>query len=501
MTDPIIVVAGFSSTNKVPGYFGSNIFVGGKPAGNLFQRRVLLVGRMGSNSTAAVATIYPIYSEGDSMQFGYRGELARMIRAAVRANPSATIFACAVADTGSPAAATATITIAGTSTAAYTFAYRFAGVLVTGTVPAGSTVTQAAAVIRDAFNANPELPMAATSSAGVVTITVDTLGARGNQYILAQDATGLASGVTSNLAGGSALASGAVPLSGGSVGTESYTSLLAAVATAQYDRIAPASNDATSLQAWQAHLLSQSGALVGNLEQLVYATNTTLSAAQSLTQSSLNEPLMQALWLLNSETHPSELAAIHAATRATTEEANPSPRYLNTPVPGAAPQVYRGDWPGITVLDAALQSGVTPLRTTEDGKVVVVRGICTYSKNGSSSDFRCLDINVPTMGQYARQRGGQIWNDEILPVYIHVRPNPGPDDPDPPGDVIYPDLWKRFVMSEHADWEGNGWAIETAENPPTVVYDKTGKRLMMEEPVVATPLNYQLGVNVRSIQP
>jgi len=496
MATPIIIVSGFSPTNKVPGFFGVNAWASGKPSANLYRRKVLLVGRMGAGSTATAATVYPIFSEADAVQFGVRSELARMIRVALKED-GVTLYACAVADSGSPTAATATITIGGTWTANWSFRYRLCGQLVTGTIASSDSPTQAAVKIVAAFNADPHLPMVATSSVGAVTLTIDTAGARGNQYVLAQDQLELPSTATSTLAGGTALTGGAVPFTSGAVGTESYTTLLAAISTTQYDRIAVACNDATGLQAWQTHLLSQSGALIGNLEQVVYATNGTLVAAQSLTQTSLNEPLMQGLWFLNSETHPSELAASHAAKRAITEEANPSPRYLNTLVKGAAPQAYRADWPSVTVRDSALNAGVTPLMTTEDGKVVVNRGITTYSKNGSSADFRCLDINNVSMGQYARERVADLWDTVFLPEYDHVRADPGIDDPDVPAGVLTPSFFKNSIIGEQKTWESNGWVIDVDLNPPTVVYDSGARRLMLDMPFVAAPPNYQLGAITR----
>lgn len=490
----IVIVAGFSPGNKVPGAKGMNIYATGRSSSSLYQRLVLCVGLMGSGSTATANTIYDIYQDSDADKFGPRGELARMVRAA-NLNDGVKIKAIAVTPGGSAVAATATIILTGTWSAPWTARYRIAGQLVTALIGASMTITQAHAAIAAAFSGSAQTPVTATSSVTSVVLTCDTPGVRGNQYILAQDQTEMPSTAGSALAGGSALTGGAVPLSGGSV-LETYTSLLAVIATAQYDRIALAANDATSLGAWRTHLLSQAGATIGNLEQAVFATNGLLTAAQSLSQSTLNEPTMQNLWLLSSETHPSELAASHAGYRAVNESSNPSPRYLNTRVLGAAPQAYRDDWPLESVRDAALNAGVTPLMTTEDGFVVVNRGITSYCKLGSAQDDRCLDVNQVVMPQYARQRITSIWNTEILPEYDHVRPNPGPNDPEPPAGVITPDLFGSMVQAEEKAWENNSWIINADANPPNVVYDASGRRLMMNAAIVPTPLNYQLGFNI-----
>ena len=490
----IVLVQGFSPGNKVPGAKGANVYATGRSSSSLYTRTVLCVGLMGSSSTATANVVYDIYKDSDADKFGVRSELARMVRAA-NLNQGARVKAIAVTPGTTPVAATATVILSGTWTAAWTWYGRIGGVSISATIGATMTITTAHAAIAAAFNASALSPVTATSSITSVVLTCDTPGVRGNQYILAQDQTEMPSTAGSALAGGTALSGGAVPLASGSV-LETYTSLLAVIATAQYDLIALACNDATSLAAWRTHILSQAGSAIGNLEQAVFATNGTLVAAQSLSQSTLNEPTMQNLWCLSSETHPSELAASHASARSVTESSNPSPRYLNVRVLGAAPQRYRDDWPLESVRDAALNAGVTPLMTTEDGYVVVNRGVTSYCKLGSAQDDRCLDINQVSMPIYARQRITAIWNEEVLPEYTHVKDNPGENDPEPAAGVIYPDLFASIVEAEEKSWESAGYIIDAADNRPNVVYDASGRRLMMNAAIVPTPLNYQLGFNI-----
>jgi len=492
----IVVVEGYSPSNKVPGFHGTTNFAQGRSGARLFRRTVLLVGLMGSTgATASVNTLYDIYKDTDADKFGRRGELARMCRAAGRV-PGAKIKAMAVTAGTDPVAATAAITVGGSWSTTGVFKYRIGGTLISGSIAATDSTTQAAVKIRDAFLANADIPVVASASSAVVTLTCNTPGVRGNQYMLAQDTSELPSGATSTLAGGTAVTGGITPLSSGSV-LETYTSLLAVVATAQYDRIGLACNDATSLAAWKTHLTTVAGSLVGHLEAAAFATNGVLAAAQSLSQSTLNEPRMNNLWSLYQETHPSEIAAEWAARRAVTEEANPSPRYMNIPLACATPQQERADWPIETVRDAALNAGVTPLMTTEDSRVVVNRGITTYCKLGSAQDERCLDINQQSMPDYARERYATIWNTEIAPEYPYVKDNPGENDPDPPAGTITPDLWDATLLGENKTWEREGWVIDVDDNKPESIYDATSRRLMTEAPCVPSPLNYAVGVNVR----
>ena len=499
MSDPVILVSGFSATNKVPGFFATNIWASGRSTASLYQRRCLVVGVMGTSSTATANVPLQMFKPSDADVFGRRSSLACMVRAALLVE-GVTLWACPLSDSGGTAA-TATITFTGTTAAAAgAFSYRVNGVTITGSIALGDTPTHAATAVAAAFAASADLPVTTIRTDGVVAITVDSKGVHGLQYIITQDLIGIPTGLVSTISGGSAITTNlAVPFTTGAV-APSYVATIAALTTSQWDRIALHCNEAVSLLAWKNHVTSESGSQIGHLEQFVYGFNGTYSDAVTLAQGNGgNEPLGQCLWLLNSETHPMELAASHAALRSVTEESNPSPRYMNTRVLGAAPQAWRADWAIISVRDSALNHGVTPLLTQEDGTVVVNRGITTYSWLGSSAtpDFRCLDIANASMGQYARQRIAAIWNEEMAPEYTRVKAEPGANDPDPPAGTLTPSIWNNTIYAEERRWESNGWVVNVDTNKPVTIYDASGARLMSEIPVVPARGNYQCGVNVR----
>jgi phage tail sheath gpL-like len=492
----VIVVSGFSPTNKVPGAKGANVWAAGPASSALFPRFVLLVGLMGSGSIATANVVNDIRTQADAAKFGVRSELARECRAALKI-PGAVIKAVAVAPPSSPTAGTATITIGGTWSVNWTPTYRIAGETVSAVAASTDTPTQVAVKIAAAINANPFGPVTATPSGAVVTITADAGSVRNAHILLAQDQQDMPSTATSALSGGTATTGGMVPLTGGA-GVESYTALHAAIATAQYDRIAIPSNDATSLGAWRTHLVSEAASTIGHLEAGVYATNGTLTAAQALV-AALNEPLLEILWAFNSETPPAELAAIHAADRSVVESSNPSPRYMNRELVGAKPQAYREDWPIESVRDAALNSGVSPCMTTEDGRLVVNRAVTNYFKLGTAQDDRVLDVAQVSMSLFARERLAYIWNTEIIPNYERVAPDPGENDPLPPAGTITPSLWNAQVFGEMRRWERNGWNVMVDEYPPVTEYDRGRKCLMGNYPVAPSQGNYQLGFNVLQV--
>src|SRR5690242_17392064 len=90
---------------KTPGAFMKvSLGVGARSAGDAAVK-LLLFGNKTSSGTMIVAKVYPVYSEDDVKTYAGRGsELHLMVRATLRANPAATIYIVAVAESGGTAA-------------------------------------------------------------------------------------------------------------------------------------------------------------------------------------------------------------------------------------------------------------------------------------------------------------------------------------------------------------------------------------------------------------
>lgn len=501
-----ILIAGFSSTDKRPGFYGEIKYGTGAQSASSIPLLLLLVGLAASDaSQSAVANteLVDVYSDDDAeAAFKSGTELSCMCYDAL-AIEGVQIKAICVANAGGAVAASATITFAGTPTATGTWQIKIGGKLYTGTITASDTATTIATAVRDAINQDTKCPLSATSALGVVTCTSKSTGARGNQHIIRKDDKLLAAGVTCAIAGGTALASGGVPLTGGT-GVETYTTLLATLRPSGFDRIALAANDATSLAAWETQLDAQAGPTEGLHQQVVLGANGTLTAAQSVAQTTLNNPLFQLAWNLNGETHPSRVAAQFAALRTQTEQSDPAAAFDGAVLPSVAPQ-QRADWPTHATIVSALNTGVTPVTTGPDGKARVERSITTKSLTGTTPDYRTLDTAEVTVPQFVFKDLKLGWQTEFLPSNPRCAADPAEGERPRASGVATPSMWNSYVEAklrryEQGDIGGVQIApiiIDVDTNKPFSTFDSVAERIMSAVPLKVAPANHQVGVSVR----
>lgn len=501
-----IVIQGFSQQDKVPGFVAETVFGAGPISASSIPLVLLICGlKLTGWSTGLTpdVSIAPIFSAADAdAAWGPGSEGARMAYKALKIQ-GITILGCAPTPGVSAAAATATITITGTATGVGTFSYRIAGDPITGGISSGDTPTVIALAIANAINAQPTMAVAASPSAGVVTLTWNSAGPRGNDGIIFQQTSFLAAGVSSAVAGGAALVSSAPGESGcrfhSGATAETLTALLATLTPKRYNRIAAAQYDATNLAAWVAQSNAKAGPLVGRTEQYVFGFNGTLSAVNSLASATLNDWRSQICWLLNSESHPSEIAAAMAALRVVKEQATPNSGYDGNTLLGIAAQASTADVAQRSTQQAALNSGVTPLVTDGQGKVNVVRAITTHCLNGSNPDFRTLDTAQSVVPDFVRDDLNLLWTTGYVVANPYVRDNPSAAEQDPPAGVGTPNGWNATVTTELKSLERQLIVTQVALNPPLSLYDNVAGRIESAVPVIPLPLQHQIGVSVRQL--
>lgn len=553
-----IVVSGFSPSNKRPGFFGRQIFATGSTAGQLFGMICCVVG-MGSGSAVVDGPPVPINSQDDVATLAGVSSIGGQMLMGAMQTPGLTLNYARPANPGGAVAATWECTVGGTWTSGGQIKLRPGGFPVNYIIQPTDTPTLVAAGLAALINAIPNGPFSAANTAGKLTVTVLTAGAHGDQYLNFSDTSLVPSGLTFSstgvawvtatayatgayvvpptgngiyykvttggtsgtaptwplVLGGTATDGGGVVYTawgfltngsgstfGGGAGTPNYTNIIASMSTAQYDLIAIGENDATNLGLLKTFVDGQMAATIGLLNAVVFATNTlTITQAQALSTTTLNDPAFENLFAPSSETHPAVLAATHAADRSVVESSNPNPRYLNRPILGAVPQVSKSDWQTDTTANALLNAGVTPCTTTPDGGTfVVMRAVTTYCRTtGGAQDTRCLDVNEFTMSKYARMRISALWNDSIVDDYEEAQDDPPPEGPDPDGGVLFPELLNSLVTEEQQAWEKNGWVVagSVAQYPTVVQFSPTARNFLMDLTVVPTPGNYQLGANIR----
>lgn len=498
-----IVIDGYSDSDKVPGFYAETRFgASGINLGSI-PLILLLVGLKSSAGTiTADSDVLEVLSRDDAKTYGGAGsEVHRMaLRAFDQVLGGVKLKMACPAVAGGGVAAAATITVTGTATTTGTHRYYIAGELIELIVPSGQAQNATATALAAKINENVNLPVTALASTNVVTCTVKHVGIRGNQYILFKDESKGASGVSSALAGGASVGGGGVFFASGA-GVETLTTLLALLYPARYHRIAIAQNDATSLGLWETQVDAKAGVLEGRMEHVVVGGNGSIGASTSLAQTTLNNHRFQFCWLLNSESHPSEIAAAMAARRASAEQSTPNSGYDGTVLVGIKPQRVRADWASRTVQQSALDASVTPLMTNEEGQVFVVRAITTRSLDGSTPDYRTLDTAEAVVPDYVRDRLRLLWETDYKPSNPYVSTDPAEGEAERPEGVATPTRWAKRVHVELQRMEAENTLTQTGleENIPVAEFNAAAKRIMLAANVVPLPIHHATGVSVRQV--
>lgn len=568
-----IVIAGFSPSNRDPGFFGEVVYgVGGQTAASL-PIALLVVGLKTSGSITPDTQVQPIYQTADADTYAGPGsEGACMLYDALTLGGQfgIPIYYCSPTPASGAVAASANIKIVGTATASDSVTVRVAGQAVSVSIGIGDTAATVATNIAAAvagFNGG-RLPVTATASGAYVTLTCRTAGVRGMQHVVFLDATLVPAGITATLyvpwtasttwtlgdqvvpattngfyykcttagAGGATApawpttigqtiadgaatwtcwgdtATGTTPTTavflGDGSGLETYTALLATLVSSAYGRIALAANDATSLAAWSAQLTEYFAAPFNFLQNAVFATNSTLSAAMALSQSTLNSALFEQLWELNCETHPSRIAAAFGAVRAGMEQANPNQAYNDFAITTVAPQSQNADWPDQATRVAALNAGVSVCGSwMGDGYSRVARAIVTHCLTDGNPDYSTFDVGQAIVPQFVLLDAKIYWQSTIAPQNPVCEDDPPPGAPTPATGVLTPSvaaslLNARLVSFSQGVLSGTSQTVPPIVQPPQTgdvvgTFDASANRILVAENVRVMPNNAQLGMSVR----
>lgn len=443
-------MAVIATSNKVPGsYIKVSLGVGARSSGDS-PRKILLYGNKLSAGTAVVDKVYQTLTVEDARTYFGRGsELARMVEAALTESPTIDLSAIAMTESAG-VAASGTVTLTGTATAAGAITVTVAGVAAEASVASAATVTTAAAAVAAAINALPDLPVTASSSVGVVTITARHKGPRGNDIPFR--VTSAVAGITAT-ASGSALASGAT--------TDDPQNALDAAAPVRYVyHVAPYGQvaEATALTKFKTHVTAQAQAEIGKREQYVFAVRSTLANCTTLATGQ-NEARGSCVWQYNADIEPPVMAAAFAAVRAREESVDTAANHDGKVVLSAKVAPNAADWPEESELVSALNNGITPLRTA-NGLAYVVRAITTRSQAvGGSPDYAVLDVskvNVP-----------DDFADDLDANWIQFegfKAGPDVDPPLPISNILTPSGVKDFIGERLQAFADAGKLVEVARS-------------------------------------
>jgi len=351
-------------------------------------QRVLLVGQRLASGTVAENEIIDVFDDVQAATyFGYGSIAHLMAKAAITSNPYVSLSVVAVDDAAAGVAATGKVTFTGTATAPGVVAVTVAGNRLDLAVDTGDTAANTASRLATLIAGTVDLPVTATASTGVVTLTAKHKGDAGNLLALTawSKTTGISVAVT-------AFADGA--------NDPSITPALTAAFAANHNIVVCPFATATALAELRAHLESVGSPMEQRDAIGVAGTSVSLSAGIALA-SAINSGLVTMGWHPGSVKSDAEIAASYAAVIASEED---PARPLNTLMMGYLDITPTAIQPGRTEQENALYNGLTPFEIGPGKRVQIVRAISTYTKNAEGvDDVALLDITTMRTLHYMRK--------------------------------------------------------------------------------------------------
>jgi len=354
-------------------------------------QKILLIGQC--IGAAGVAAPVRVTRRDQGAAIAGRGSiLAAMVAAAIDASREVELWAMPIADNAAGVAATGTITITGPATAAGTLALMIAGVKVPVAVASAASANTIATAIAAAVNALPDLPLTASATAAVVTLTCRHKGTAGNDIDLRVnyfDGEQLPAGVTATIVG---MASGATD--------PDLTGLFAALGDAWYQNFAIGMNDAANISAVDADLADRWGPQ-RQIEGRAWFGMSGSFSTLSTFGATRNGPHSTIVGGNKLPSPPWTVAAAFAAIAAFNLQIDPARPLTDLVVPGVrAPRPeHRFTRQERELL---LRDGISTFRVNAAGEVAIERMISCYQVNNAGfDDISYLDVQTTaTLGYY-----------------------------------------------------------------------------------------------------
>ena len=403
---------GLSSTNFLPAIFYQTVYAAGVPSAVIGNKKICLMGNCVSTSWAATNNFvdgyvygpdqpapFTIQTENDVINaFGAGSELHRGFKKCVASNGGASPIYLVPVKESTGTAASLAVTFTTSAAANGTVAIFIGDTQIQAPITSGDAVATIATNVASTINALANVPVTASPSSGVVTLTAKQKGPRGNQIRVALRIVGTSVSTTSSAQNFAYLASGAT--------ADSWTNALATINPLKFDYIVPAAEDATSstsLGGVATQIENNVLPLVGIEQRFITAHTGTEGTAATFVQS-LDTPVGDCVWEQNSNYTRFELAAYTAGMVALGESA--SVPQLNWDNMGASP-TSQAQWQLLAPFDgtvqtqatlvAALQAGLSPVNALAGGRSSLISLITTYCLNGSNPDYRVRDHATVTV--------------------------------------------------------------------------------------------------------
>jgi len=385
---------GIPSDIRVPGQYveyDSSKAISGLPAA---PTKILVIGQKLAAGLTAALTPVRITSNSQAIQaFGRGSQLAAMIAQLAVVNAVTETWACALDDLGGGTAATGTITIAGTATAAGTLPLMIGDAKVPVAVANAAAAATVATAVGAAINANLDLHVTASVAGAVVTLTSRHKGTMGNDISVRTNyyqGERMPAGITATIV---VMASGA--------GNPDYSTVWAAIGDEQFSTMILGTADATIIGAVDTELSSRAGPL-RQIDGMAFAgirgslgTVTSFGAAR-------NSQFCCMIGANLSPTPPWRWAAAIGGVAALQASIDPARPLTTLELRGLLPPLEPSRFTR-TERELALRDGISTFTVDQGGVVRIERLITMYQTDPYGyDDLAWLDITTPATLSYLR---------------------------------------------------------------------------------------------------
>lgn len=415
------------------------------------NQRSLIIGQMTGSGTAAANVPVICSGTSDAKSLAGSGSMLALMVDAYRDNDSfGELWILPVNDNDSAIAASGTVTIGGAPTAAGTIYLYIAGTRIVQAVTSVMTTDQIAAALAETVSSTADLPVTATASGSVVTLTALNAGPGGNEIDLRLNYQGRASGevlpdgVTASI---SAMASGAT--------APDLTVALASLGDQLFDFIVCPYADATSLNAIKTMLDDSTGRW--SWSRKIYghafaAYRGTLSAATTF-GTTRNDPHVSVIGFNDSPTPAWLWASALSAQAAVSVRADPAQPIREVPLVGVLAPPVASRFAN-TDRNTLLFDGISTFKVGDDGTVYIEKLITTYQKNTfGQADNSFLDAETLFNLAYCLRRLESVVTSKYGRVKLasdNTRFAPG-------SNIVTPKTIKADLIAEYRSMEYDGY--------------------------------------------
>lgn len=345
------------------------------------QATALIIGQMLSSGTlpAGDKDKPVLITQVDQAKtlFGVGSLLARMVAAFKANNLFTEVWCMALTDNGAGVAATGSVDITGSATAAGVLNVYIAGQRVQVSVSVGDTADDVGAALEAAITATPSLPVTGSNTTGTVTLTAKHVGEIGNDVDVRVNYLGDLGGeaIPAGLAVGiTAMNSGAAnPL---------LTNGIAAMGDKEFDTIALPYTDTTSLNAMQTEMNDATGRWSWSRQIYghVFSAKKASVANLGTLGNGRNDQHATIIGFDDSPSPTYEWAAAWAAQAALALSNDPARPLQTLPLINILPPPLASRFT-LTEQQTLLFDGIATWAVESGGRVLISRSVTTYQKN------------------------------------------------------------------------------------------------------------------------